>query len=68
MMLRLIPEVMKGTHGRFKQVRLGKARKLQVLAEKPVTIHADGEVICGFGSDVQRVIIEVVPGALEVMT
>jgi YegS/Rv2252/BmrU family lipid kinase len=67
MMLRLVPEVMKGTHGRFKQVRLGKLHKLELLADKPVTIHADGEIICGFGTDVCNVKVEVIPGAVELM-
>jgi YegS/Rv2252/BmrU family lipid kinase len=67
MMLRLIPEVMKGTHGRFKQVRLGQFRQLKVQSECPITIHADGEVICGFGTEVKDVKIEVVPEALEII-
>jgi diacylglycerol kinase (ATP) len=67
MMLRLIPEVMKGTHGRFKQVRLGKFRHLEVKSELPITIHADGEVICGFGSGTKNVKIEVVPQAIEII-
>jgi diacylglycerol kinase (ATP) len=68
MMLRLIPEVMNGTHGRFKQVRLGQFRQLKLQSERPITIHADGEVICGFGTDVREVKIEVVPDALEIIT
>jgi YegS/Rv2252/BmrU family lipid kinase len=67
MMLRLIPEVMKGTHGRFKQVRLGQFRKLQIQSEKPINIHADGEVISGFGMDVRNITVDVVPGALEII-
>jgi diacylglycerol kinase family enzyme len=67
MMLRLIPEVMRGTHGRFKQVRLGQFRQLKLQSEYPITIHADGEVICGFGTDVKDVKIEVVPEALEII-
>jgi diacylglycerol kinase (ATP) len=67
MMLRLLPEVMRGTHGRFKQIRLGKMHKLHLDAEKPVTIHADGEIVSGFGMDVRHIDIEVVPGALEVV-
>ncbi len=68
MMLRLIPEVMKGTHGRFKQVRLGQLHTLHLQSEKPITIHADGEVISGFGMDVREVHVEIVPGALEIIT
>jgi len=68
MMLRLIPEVMNGTHGRFKQVRMGQLHRLQLQSERPITIHADGEVICGFGMDVCKVSTEIVPGALELIT
>ncbi len=68
MMLRLIPEVMKGTHGRFKQVRLGQLHNLRIRSERPVTIHADGEVISGFGMDVREVTVDIVPGAVEIIT
>ncbi len=68
MMLRLIPEVMKGTHGRFKQVRMGQLHKLKLHSEKPVTVHADGEVISGFGMDVRDISVEIVPGAVEIIT
>ena len=67
MMLRLIPEVMKGTHGRFKQVRMGQMRRINIQADRPVTIHADGEVISGFGTDVRSINLEIVPSVLEVM-
>ncbi len=68
MMLRLIPEVMKGTHGRFKQVRLGQLHRLQLRSQKPIPIHADGEVIAGFGMDVRNVSVQIVPSALEIIT
>ncbi len=68
MMLRLIPEVMKGTHGRFKQVRLGQLHKLQLKSERPITVHADGEVIAGFGMEVRTVSVEIIPGAVEIIT
>jgi YegS/Rv2252/BmrU family lipid kinase len=67
MMLRLIPEVMKGTHGRFKQIRLGQFCKMQIQSDKPVTVHADGEVVAGFETDVRNVTVEVVPSAVELM-
>jgi YegS/Rv2252/BmrU family lipid kinase len=67
MMLRLIPEVMKGTHGRFKQIRLGQFTRMQIQADKPVTIHADGEVIAGFDSDARVVTVEVVPSAIKLL-
>ena len=67
MMLRLIPEVMNGTHGRFKQIRLGRLRRMQIQSDKPVTVHADGEIIAGFETNVRNVTIEVVPSAVELM-
>jgi diacylglycerol kinase (ATP) len=67
MMLRLIPEVMKGTHGRFKQVKLGQLHTFTLRSERPLAIHADGEVIAGFGTDVRDVTVEVVPSALELI-
>jgi YegS/Rv2252/BmrU family lipid kinase len=67
MMLRLLPEVMKGTHGRFKQIRLGQILRMQIQTEKPVTVHADGEIMAGFDTDVRIVTVEVVPGAVELM-
>lgn len=67
MMFRLIPEVMKGTHGRFKQIRLNQFRRMHVETEHPLFIHIDGEIFAGFGSDVRALTVEVLPGALEIM-
>ncbi len=67
MMFRLVPEVMKGTHGRFEQVRMGSLKKLALKSDRPLFIHIDGEVFADFGSDVRELIIEILPGALEVI-
>jgi YegS/Rv2252/BmrU family lipid kinase len=67
MMFRLVPEVMNGTHGRFKQVRMGSCRKLTLQADRPLYIHADGEIFSGFGTDIRRLEVEVQPGALRVV-
>ena len=67
MMFRLIPEVMNGTHGRFRQVRLGQCRRLQLTSERPVTIHTDGEVFAGFTSQVTQLNVEILPGAVQVI-
>jgi YegS/Rv2252/BmrU family lipid kinase len=67
MMFRLIPEVMKGTHGRFKPVRLGRFRQMRVESDRSLIIHTDGEVFAGFGTDVRQLTVEIQPGALEVM-
>jgi YegS/Rv2252/BmrU family lipid kinase len=67
MMFRLIPEVMKGTHGRFSQVRVNKFKQLKITADRPLVIHTDGEIFAGFGTDVRELTVEILPAALEVI-
>ena len=67
MMLRIVPEVMKGTHGRFKEVRMGTCKKFTLSADKPLYIHADGEIFSGPGTDVRKVSFEILPNALKVV-
>ena len=45
----------------------GSSASLSFNLSSPITIHADGEVICGFGTDVKNVKVEVVPEALEII-
>ena len=66
-MFRIVPEVMKGTHGRFKQVTLGSCKKMSVTADRPMYIHADGEIYTAFGSDLRKLTLEVLPGALQIV-
>ncbi|HUH98936.1 MAG TPA: diacylglycerol kinase family protein [Anaerolineales bacterium] len=67
MMLRIVPEVMKGTHGKFKEVTLGSCRKMKVVADRPMYIHADGEIYTSFGSNLRELTFEVLPNALKVV-
>lgn len=67
MMFRLVPEFMKGTHLRFKQVHLGTFKKLRMKSDRPLYIHADGEIFTSFGSDVRDVSFEVLPQSLRVV-
>ncbi|HUE99628.1 MAG TPA: diacylglycerol kinase family protein [Anaerolineales bacterium] len=67
MMFRLIPEVMNGTHGRFKQVTMGSCKTMSISANRPMYIHADGEIYAGFGTDIRKVAFEVLPNALKVV-
>ncbi len=68
MMLRIVPEVMRGTHGRFQTVRMGQLKTLDLVSDKPLYIHTDGEVFSAFGTDVRELRIEVLPKALEVIS
>jgi diacylglycerol kinase (ATP) len=65
-MLRLLPEVMNGTHGRFKQVRMGQFRTMDIQSDQPLNIHIDGEIFADFSTDVRKVLVEILPGALEI--
>jgi YegS/Rv2252/BmrU family lipid kinase len=65
MMLRLVPEVMNGTHGRFKQVRMGTCRRMSVASKQALYIHCDGEVYAGFGTDIRKLAIEILPDAIQ---
>jgi diacylglycerol kinase family enzyme len=67
MMFRIVPEVMKGTHGRFKQVRMGTCKKFTLTADRPLYIHTDGEIFSGPGTDVRAVSFEILPNALKVI-
>jgi YegS/Rv2252/BmrU family lipid kinase len=66
-MFRLVPEVMNGTHGRFKDVRMGQFRKLTLTADRPLTIHTDGEVYAGLTSTVQSVDVGIHPAAIKMI-
>jgi diacylglycerol kinase (ATP) len=66
-MFRLIPAVMNGTHGRFKQVKLGTCQNFKLTSDKPVYIHADGEIYTSFGSNLRGLSFEILPGALQVV-
>jgi YegS/Rv2252/BmrU family lipid kinase len=67
MMFRLLPEVMKGTHGNFPQVKMGTCKKFLLVSDQPLYIHADGEIFTSFGSNLKRIAVEILPGALRVV-
>jgi len=67
MMFRLVPEFMKGTHMRFKQIRMGEFKKFNLSSDRPLYIHADGEIFTSFGSNLRKVSFEILPQALKVV-
>ncbi len=64
-MLRLVPQVMKGTHGSFPQVRFGVCRRMRITSQQPLYVHCDGEIFAGFEHDLRRLEIGILPGALK---
>jgi YegS/Rv2252/BmrU family lipid kinase len=67
MMLRILPEVMKGTHTTLKDVRMGHCRKLELHSDKPLALHVDGEVLAGFESTVRQLTFEMFPHGLQII-
>jgi YegS/Rv2252/BmrU family lipid kinase len=66
-MFRLIPEVMNGTHGKFKQVSIGQLRQAKLTYDRPLAIHADGEVFAGFSTGIRGVEVSIIPEAIRVI-
>jgi diacylglycerol kinase family enzyme len=48
-------------------VTMGSCKKMSVTADRPLYIHADGEVYTAFGSDVRDLTLEILPEALRVV-
>ena len=68
MMLRLLPEFMRGAHENRPQVISGQFSRLELASDRPLRIHTDGEILAGPGSDLRSLTVEVLPQALEVVT
>ncbi len=66
-MFRLVPEFMKGTHMRFKQIRMGEFKTFKITSDIPLYIHADGEIFTSFGSNLRQASFEILPQALRVV-
>jgi YegS/Rv2252/BmrU family lipid kinase len=68
MMFRLVPEFMNGTHRRFtQQIRMGKCKTFTMTSDRPLYIHADGEIFTSFGSNLRKVTFEILPNAMKVV-
>jgi diacylglycerol kinase (ATP) len=67
MMFRLLPEFLRGTHARFDQVRLGRFQEMELSADRALIIHADGEIFANYSSNVRKLKVGILPGALELI-
>jgi YegS/Rv2252/BmrU family lipid kinase len=66
-MFRLLPEFMRGTHMRFPQIKMGQCKTLSIHADRPMYIHADGEIFTSFGSNLRGLTFDVIPNGLRVV-
>jgi len=67
MMFRVLPEVMKGEHGKFPFVKLNTFKKLEFEANRAVPIHLDGELWAPYEANVTKVTVETIPGAISLI-
>jgi diacylglycerol kinase (ATP) len=67
MMIRILPEVMRGTHQRFPQITMNTFKQMTLSADRPLNIHTDGEIFAGFGVDVRDLSVEIIPAAVQVL-
>jgi YegS/Rv2252/BmrU family lipid kinase len=66
-MFRMIPEFMRGTHGRFKEVNLGEFRELELEADHSLLIHTDGEIFAHATNNVRELTVKVLPKAIRLV-
>ena len=57
-----LPMLYRGTHGRLREVEFAQARRVEIDADHPVGVEADGELV---GST--PAVFEILPGALQVI-
>jgi diacylglycerol kinase (ATP) len=63
--LRLLPEVMRGTHVDKEPVTMARAKRVILDSPDPLPVHADGEIIY---TDAHHLEIEIIPRRLRVIT
>lgn len=63
--LRLIPDVMQGTHTENEPVTMGRARYVTIDTTYPLPVQADGEILA---SSTTHMVLEILPQTLRVTT
>ena len=64
--LRLLPDIMNGSHLRHSVVKSGMTKRLTIESDMGLPIHADGEIFGPWEADIRRIDVEIVPAALRV--
>jgi diacylglycerol kinase family enzyme len=66
-MLRILPEVLKGSHEKMKDCHLGKFRTLELQSDRPLFVHADGEIYATPASSCKFLSVEMIQNAIQVV-
>jgi len=67
-MIATIPFMLSGGHDRLSYCFQGHFTRLELSAETPLLMHADGEILTDLDSNVRSVVIEAVPSALRIVS
>jgi len=59
-----LPKVFRGKHTCLREVTMLQARRVVVQADRPIAVHADGEILAQATTSLEA---EIVPGALQVL-
>ncbi len=63
--LRVVPRALRGTHVTHPAVHMFRTRRLRVVLEHPMPVHADGELVAERAT---RMDVQVIPGMLPVIS
>lgn len=66
--LALLPKVMNGTHGSDKRVKISTFKKIKLEADRALPIHADGELWSPYEVNTRTVEVEMIAGAIQLLT
>ena len=67
-MLQLLPKFTSATHIGERDVHLLRTTKLSIDADRDLPIHVDGELFAPYEANVRHVEVEVVPGAIRLVS
>jgi YegS/Rv2252/BmrU family lipid kinase len=63
-LLWLLPKALRGAHTKHRAVTMGRCQQLEIVAQRPVAVQLDGEVIA---QRARRIEVGLLPAALEVV-
>lgn len=66
-MLMMLLRVMRGKHGSHTAVTMRKNRQITIRADRPMPIHADGEVFAYPKDNIRQITVTSLPAAIEIM-
>ncbi len=63
--LQVLPTVLKGKHTHYPEVRMFKAKEIEIRSNSNLTMHADGEIL---GTMLRWIKISILPSAIEIIS